>query len=32
MKRWLALEGWQPYGRPRRQRALAGLDDRVKTP
>ncbi len=25
VKRWLALEGWQPYGRPRRQRALDGL-------
>mgnify|MGYP005854402705 CR=1 FL=1 len=22
VKRWLALAGWQPYGRPRRQRAL----------
>src|SRR5690606_40338073 len=26
VKRWLALEGWQPYGRPRRQRALDGLE------
>jgi transposase len=25
VKRWLALKGWQPYGRPRRQRALDGL-------
>jgi len=25
VKRWLALDGWQPYGRPRRQRALDGL-------
>ncbi len=26
VKRWLALEGWQPYGRPRRERALDGLE------
>lgn len=25
VKRWLALDGWQPYGRPRRGRALDGL-------
>lgn len=26
VKRWLALEGWQPYGRPQRQRALDGFE------
>jgi transposase len=26
VKRWLALEAWQPYGRPRRQRTLDGLE------
>jgi transposase len=26
VRRWLALEGWQPYGRPRRRSALDGLE------